>query len=126
MAHFAQLDENNKVLQVIVVANEELMENGVESEHKGIAFCKTLLGADTNWVQTSYNATIRKNYAGIDFTYDPIADYFFAPSPYPSWVLNADAQWEAPVAIPTDSLENFYYTWNEDSQEWDLVAIEGA
>ena len=125
MAHFAQLDENNKVLQVIVVVNEELMENGVESEAKGIAFCKTLLGEDTNWVQTSYNATIRKNYASIDFTYDPIADYFFAPSPYPSWVLNADAQWEAPVAMPTDAPKDFYYTWNEDAQEWNLVAIEG-
>jgi hypothetical protein len=123
MAHFAQLDENNKVLQVIVVANEELMENGVESEHKGIAFCKTLLGADTNWVQTSYNANFRKNYAGIDFTYDPIADHFFAPSPYPSWVLNADAQWEAPVARPNNGKA---HTWNEDTQEWDLVTPEGA
>jgi hypothetical protein len=119
MAHFAQLDENNKVLQVIVVANEELMENGAESEHKGIAFCKTLLGADTNWVQTSYNATFRKNYAGIDFTYDPIANHFFAPQPYPSWELNADAQWEAPVAMPTDGKA---YTWNEKDLTWSEVA----
>jgi hypothetical protein len=126
MAHFAQLDENNKVLQVIVVANEELMENGAESEHKGIAFCKTLLGADTNWVQTSYNANFRKNYAGIDFTYDPIADHFFAPSPYPTWVLNADAQWEPPIAKPTDAPEGSFYSWNEDTQEWELVTPEGA
>ena len=123
MAHFAQLDKNNKVLQVIVVANEELMENGAESEHKGIAFCKTLLGADTNWVQTSYNATIRKNYAGIDFIYDAENDYFFAPQPYPSWELNADAQWEAPVAYPTDGEA---YTWNENDLKWDLVTPEGA
>jgi hypothetical protein len=128
MAHFAQLDENNKVLQVIVVANEELMENGAESEHKGIAFCKTLLGADTNWVQTSYNATFRKNYAGIDFIYDEENDYFFAPKPteFPSWVLNADAQWEAPVAKPTDAPEGSYYKWNENNLEWDLVTPEGA
>jgi hypothetical protein len=126
MAHFAQLDENNKVLQVIVVANEELMENGVESEHKGIAFCKTLLGADTNWVQTSYNATIRKNYAGIGFIYDADNDYFFGPSPYPSWELNADAQWEAPVAMPTDAPEGSFYTWNENDLKWDLVTPEGA
>jgi hypothetical protein len=94
MAHFAQLDENNKVLQVIVVANEELMENGAESEHKGIAFCKTLLGADTNWVQTSYNATIRKNYAGIGYLYDPIRDAFIPPKPdFPpnsEWALNEE------------------------------------
>jgi hypothetical protein len=123
MAHFAQLDENNKVLQVIVVANEELLLDGVENETKGIIFCKSLLGEDTKWVQTSYNATIRKNYAGIGFTYDPIADHFFAPQPYPSWVLNDDAQWEAPVAYPTDGEA---YTWNEDTQEWDLVTPEGA
>ena len=81
MAHFAQLDENNTVLQVIVVANEELMDNGVESETKGVIFCKSLLGEDTKWVQTSYNGTIRKNFAGIDYTYDPIRDAFIAPKP---------------------------------------------
>lgn len=123
MAHFAQLDENNTVLQVIVVANEELLLDGVENETKGILFCKSLLGEDTKWVQTSYNATFRKNYAGIGYTYDPIADHFYAPQPYPSWVLNADAKWEAPVAYPTDGA---VYTWNEDTQEWDLVVIEGA
>jgi len=101
MAHFAQLDENNKVLQVIVVANEELMENGAESEHKGIAFCKTLLGADTNWVQTSYNATIRKNYAGIGYLYDPIRDAFIPPKPENideiEFILNEDTcLWELP------------------------------
>jgi hypothetical protein len=123
MAHFAQLDENNKVLQVIVVANEELLLDGVENETKGILFCKALLGEDTKWVQTSYNATFRKNYAGIGYTYDPIANHFFAPQPYSSWVLNDDAKWEAPVAYPTDGKA---YTWNEDTQEWDLVTPEGA
>jgi hypothetical protein len=126
MAHFAQLDNNNKVLQVIVVANEELMENGAELEHKGIAFCKTLLGADTNWVQTSYNGTIRKNYAGIGDTYNSVADYFFSPQPFSSWVLNNDAQWQAPIPMPTDAPKDFYYTWNENAQEWNLITIEGA
>jgi hypothetical protein len=79
MAHFAQLDENNKVLQVIVVANEELLLDGVENETKGILFCKSLLGEDTKWVQTSYNATIRKNYAGIDYVYDLARDAFIPP-----------------------------------------------
>ena len=123
MAHFAQLDENNKVLQVIVVANEELLLDGVENETKGVIFCKSLLGEDTKWVQTSYNATIRKNYAGIGFTYDAENDYFFAPQPYASWTLNEDAKWEAPVAYPTDGE---FYTWNEETTSWDLVVIEGA
>jgi hypothetical protein len=124
MAHFAQLDENNTVLQVIVVANEELLaSNGQESETKGIFFCQTLFGSETKWVQTSYNGNIRKNYAGIGYTYDPTADHFFAPQPYASWVLNNDAQWEAPVAYPTDGKA---YTWNEDTQEWDLITPEGA
>ena len=81
MAHFAEVNENNQVLQVIVVHNDELKEDGVESEAKGIAFCKSLLGQDTNWVQTSYNATIRKNYAGIGYTYDAERDAFIAPEP---------------------------------------------
>ena len=118
MAHFAQLDENNKVLQVIVVANEELMENGIESEAKGIAFCKLLLGEDTLWVQTSYNATIRKNYAGIGFTYDPIKDYFSSPSPYPSWVLNDDAKWVAPTPKPEET-DSIGWVWNEGLLSWD-------
>jgi hypothetical protein len=121
MAHFAQLDENNKVLQVIVVANEELLEDGVESETKGIAFCKTLLGEDTNWVQTSYNATIRKNYAGVDFIYDPIADHFFAPAPFPSWVLNSNAQWESPIPYPTDGKA---YNWEEATTSWIEIPAE--
>lgn len=79
MAHFAQLDENNVVTQVIVVSNDELMDNGVESEAKGIAFCQSLFGADTRWVQTSYNAKFRGVYAGIGFTYDAGKDVFVAP-----------------------------------------------
>jgi len=78
MAHFAQLDENNIVTQVIVVNNSELLdESGNESEAKGIAFCQSLFGG--NWKQTSYNANFRKNYAGIGYTYDPVADEFNPP-----------------------------------------------
>lgn len=77
MAHFAELDENNVVKQVIVVHNNELLDNGVESEAKGIQFCQSLFGG--NWIQTSYNGTIRKNYAGIDYTYDSVRDAFIAP-----------------------------------------------
>jgi hypothetical protein len=77
MAHFAQLDESNIVTQVIVVHNNELLDNGVESEAKGIAFCQSLFGG--NWVQTSFNSSIRKNYAGIGFTYDEERDAFVYP-----------------------------------------------
>ena len=118
MAHFAQLDENNVVTQVIVVANEELMEDGVESEAKGIAFCQSLFGG--NWKQTSYNGNIRKNYAGIGHTYREDIDAFVPPQPYPSWALNDKAQWEAPTPMPQDGR----YTWNEATQSWEAVVIE--
>ena len=119
MAHFAKLDKNNIVEQVIVVANEELLLGEVENEDKGIAFCKFLLGEDTCWVQTSYNSTFRKNYAGIGYIYDPIADHFFAPQPYPSWTLDAEAQWQPPVSYPTDDKK---YIWSEETLLW--VEIE--
>lgn len=81
MAHFAQLDGNNVVTQVIVVHNNELLdENGVELESKGITFCQSLFGANTRWVQTSYNGNIRKHYAGIGYTYDPVVDEFVPPA----------------------------------------------
>lgn len=116
MAHFAQLDENNVVTQVIVVANDELLLDGVESETRGVIFCKSLFGEDTKWVQTSYNATIRKNYAGIGFTYNKDLDAFIAPQPYASWTLNEKtAQWEAPTPYPTDG--KVYY-WSEDDLTW--------
>jgi hypothetical protein len=118
MAHFAELDETNIVKQVIVVHNNELLdENGNESEQKGIDFCVAHYGG--TWVQTSYNATIRKNYAGSGFTYDPIRDAFIPPQPYPSWILNeTTCQWEAPVPYPTDGKS---YYWNEELQEWVLA-----
>jgi hypothetical protein len=77
MAHFAELDENNVVKQIIVVHNNELLENGFESEVKGIAFCQSLFGS--NWIQTSYNGNFRKNYAGIGYTYDKQRDAFIPP-----------------------------------------------
>lgn len=115
MAHFAQLDTNNIATQVIVVHNNELMDNGVESEAKGIAFCQSLFGADTTWVQTSYNGNMRKNYAGIGYTYREDIDAFVPPKPFASWLLNANAQWEAPVAMPTDGK---MYSWDEATVNW--------
>lgn len=81
MAHFAELDKNSVVLRVIVVSNEMLLENGQESEAKGIAFCKQLFGENTNWVQTSYNGSFRKNYAGLGDTYDLSRDAFIRQKP---------------------------------------------
>ncbi len=120
MAHFAQLDENNIVLQVIVVSNESTStEDGLENENVGIAFCRKLFGENTNWRQTSYNARFRKNYAGIGYTYNEILDGFIPPKPYPSWLLDEETcRWYPPVPFPTD--ENRYF-WNEETLTWDLV-----
>jgi hypothetical protein len=116
MAHFAELNDNNVVLQVIVVHDNELLDNGVESEAKGIAFCKSHYGENTNWIQTSYNGNMRKNFASIGSIYDPIADHFFLPQPYPSWTFNSQARWEAPIPKPTDG---FWYVWNEEIGNWE-------
>lgn len=89
MAHFAELDQSNAVLRVIVVANDMLLDNGVESESKGIAFCQQLFGANTRWVQTSYSGSFRKNYASTGFTYGPVLDAFIPPKPDGDyWVLD--------------------------------------
>jgi len=117
MAHFAELDENNTVLQVIVVHNNELLDGETESEAKGVEFCSTLFG-HTNWVQTSYNNNIRKQFAGTGYTYDSDSDVFVAPQPYPSWSLDDNSDWQAPTPMPED--DNMY-SWNEDTQSWDLV-----
>jgi hypothetical protein len=115
MAHFAKLDENNTVLAVHVVNNDVITVDGVESEQVGIDFLTDLHGY-SKWKQTSYNGTIRKNYAGIDFIYDETRDAFIAPQPYLSWTLNeTTCQWESPVAYPTDGK---VYGWFEPNQEW--------
>lgn len=122
MAHFAELDEEtNKVIRVIVVNNNELIDdNGNESEQKGIDFCKSIFAQDNwhggIWKQTSYNGKFRKNYAGVDFTYDPARDAFIPPQPFQSWKLNEETcQWDAPVAYPSDG--KMYY-WDELTTSW--------
>ena len=122
MAHFAQIDSGSIVTQVIVVGNED-----APNEAAGIAFCKNLLGADTNWAQTSYNDNIRFRYAGIGMKYDSTNDVFYHQQPYPSWSLNTSTwDWDAPVAVPSDAgvddadnpTEYVSYTWNEGSTSW--------
>ena len=120
MAHFAELDNDNNVIRVIVVDNNDILdENGNESEEVGINFCTQLLGGI--WKQTSYNATFRKNYAGIGFTFDAEKDAFIPPKPFSKWVLNEDTcLWEAPVAYPEDEKR---YTWNDNKGEWEELVI---
>jgi len=114
MAHFCKIDENNIVKQVIVVSNDI-----ATTEEKGIEFLKNLYGQTFNWVQTSYNANIRKNYAGIGYTYDESRDAFIQPKPFPSWTLNEDTcRWEAPIAYPNDGK---IYEWNEETTSWEEV-----
>ena len=121
MAHFARIDGNNIVTQVIVVDNKDTADaTGEEKEHIGAAFCEKLFGG--TWKQTSYNGTFRKNYAGIGYTFDSGRDAFIPPKPYASWVLNeTSCQWEAPVAMPTDGA---MYTWNEGTTSWDQVPTQ--
>ena len=115
MAHFAELNENNEVLRVIVVLNAELLdEQGQESEQKGIDFCVNLLGG--RWVQTSYNSTRRKNYAGIGYKFNINKNAFIPPKPYDSWTLNeTSCLWEPPTPRPNDDK---LYKWNEATTSW--------
>lgn len=115
MAHFAEIDQNNVVLRVIVVDNKDTSTpDGTEVESIGVAFCQRLLGG--NWVKTSYSGNIRKNYAGIGFTYDSGRDAFIPPKPFASWLLNEDTcQWEAPTPMPTDGK---LYGWDEATTSW--------
>lgn len=113
MAHFAQI-ENGTVTQVIVVHNNELLVDNVEVESKGAEFCHNLLGGV--WKQTSYNAAtngFRKQFAGIDYTYDADADQFVAPQPYASWTLDSNNDWQAPTPKPEGS-----FTWDEETLAW--------
>jgi len=123
MAHFAKI-ENGVVTQVIVVDNKDCSDaTGVEKESIGIAFCERLFGG--TWRQTSYNASIRKNYAGIGYTFDADRDAFIPPKPYNSWVLDEETcLWNAPVAMPEDAGTGnppIRYTWNEDTTSWARV-----
>lgn len=123
MAHFAQINENNAVLQVIVVNNNDILdENGNESEQKGVEFCQALF-PNTTWKQTSYNAKFRKNYAGIGYSYDPARDAFVPPKFFASWVLNEETcRWEPPTPRPQDGN---LYEWDENSLSWIQVSGDG-
>ena len=123
MAHFAKLGTGNIVEQVISINNSVITDaNGVEQEQLGNDFINKLYNTRDVWKQTSYNNNIRKNYAGIGYQYDQTRDAFIAPKPFNSWILNEDTcRWEAPVAMPTTTLEdNQYYSWNESIINWEV------
>ena len=131
MASFAKIGLNSKVIEVLSVVNEVLHDsNGVEQEVIGIDFLTKLTGYPV-WKQTSYNThagvhdndgtPLRKNHAGIGYTYDETRDAFIAPKPFNSWILNEDTcLWNAPVAYPQDGNR---YTWNESTLTWDIVEL---
>ena len=120
MAHFAKLGTGNIVEQVIVVSNDI-----ATTEQAGSDFINKLYNTRDVWKQTSYNNNIRKNYAGIGYTYDQTRDAFIPPKPFNSWILNEDTcLWEAPIPMPTTELENNqFYSWNEENQSWNLTTI---
>lgn len=113
MAHYVFLNEYNVVIEVIVGKDETDTTHDWElyyGSQRGVA-CK----------RTSYNGNIRKNYAGVGYTYDAVLDAFIAPKPYPSWLLNTETcQWQSPISYPTDGK---MYTWDEETQSWVEVAV---
>ena len=132
MAHFAKLDANNVVEQGSVVSNDDIKDsNGEQTESIGISVCHKLFGNDTNWKQTSYNSNIRKNYAGLGYTYSVEKDAFISPQTHRGWKLNDETcKWEAPVAYPNTFTQNLtdengepmadIYYWNENKLKWEL------
>lgn len=109
MAHYAELDALNNVIRVIVIDNVN-----EPTEEEGIKYCQNLLGGI--WKKTSYNATIRKNFAGPGYRYDPLRDAFIPPKPFPSWqFLEETCNWKPPVPYPTDGKT---YIWDEFGQTW--------
>ena len=113
MAHFAQIDENNIVTQVLVVPDNV--------EDRGQDYLANDLGLGGTWIQTSYNHNIRKQFAGIGFQYDAEKDVFISPQPFASWELDDNNDWQAPVAYPTDGV---MYKWNENDKDWEATVNE--
>ena len=125
MAHFAELDINNKVLRVLTACNQDIANNGGEQSEQAALHFQSLNQFSPNgvkWVQTSYNNNFRKQYAGINYIYDPIKDKFITPKPFASWTLNSNGDWEAPVTYPTilfyENNIRYSISWNEKEKKW--------
>ncbi len=119
MAHFAEINQDNIVVAVYSVANDVLLDNGVESEQKGIEFLRNLYNNPTGrYLQTSYNGNIRKYFAGIGFKYDIIRDIFIPIKPYPSWIWDEDSlAWKTPIPKPP-AKDGYGYIWDELILNW--------
>lgn len=117
MAHFAELDENNIVIQTIVVGNDTINDLPFpESEPVGVTFCKSLFGESTRWVQTSVNDSFRRRYGVVGYSYVPVLDIFINPQPFPSWKLDTTkGDWIPPIPKPEDTP---WYYWDEQNQIW--------
>jgi hypothetical protein len=115
MAHFAKLNAAGVVQSVEVVHNNEAPD-----EATGIAFLESLYGpaAPGRWLQTSYNASMRKQFAAVGGRYDEAADVFIAPQPFPSWTLDASHDWQPPAPMPVDGER---YGWNESTLQWEVL-----
>ena len=124
MAHFAELNSTNEVLRVVVISNDDVEANGGELSSEAETFVASIvphLEDGTAWKQTSYNSNFRKQYAGIGYTYDASKDKFILPQPFPSWSLDSNDDWEAPVTYPTITeinSEPVLISWDEDNQKW--------
>lgn len=124
MAHFAEIDSNNKVLRVVVACNQDIANNGGELSEQAAKHFESIVKLSkegVRWIQTSYNSNFRKNYAGIGGTYDPIKDIFIHPQPYPSWTLDQNDDWQPPIPEPNI----LKYTVNENGIEIEHLYIIG-
>ena len=125
MAHFAELDSNNIVLRVVVVSNDDVDANGGDYSSEAETFVSNLIPYSENgvaWKQTSYNGSQRKQYAGLEYKYDSGKDKFICPQPFPSWTLDSDDDWQAPVTPPNQLQigdDDVSLSWNEDNSRWD-------
>ena len=125
MAHFAEIDSNNKVLRVVAACNQDIENNGGEQSEKAAEAFKNVCPLSINgvkWVQTSYNNNFRKQYAGIGFTFDSEKNKFISPQPFASWSLDFNDDWQAPVLYPTvttygDNVR-YFITWDETNLRW--------
>ncbi len=121
MAHFAEIDDNGIVKRVVVVGNDVPANGGILEDNDmhidGEKWCISFFKGNV-WKQTSFNYNFRKQYAGVGYSYDPSKNKFIGIKPFPSWGLNSDDEWEAPISHPSDSKS---YNWNEATENWDEV-----
>jgi len=125
MAHFAEIDLNNKVLRVVAACDQDVSNNGGNQSEQAAEYFKTVCPLSENgikWVQTSHAGEFRKKYAGANYTYNTIKNIFIEPQPYASWTLDSNDEWQSPVAYPTVTTygDNIKYAiiWDETAQRW--------